>query len=317
MTTTDVGGPLIFYDTNALGYIADGRVVNFLPLLSTHGARHVVSEVTLAELPCGVLAKVVQDQSFLYLKSTDQIYLEGLTTFYSRMDIPEASPADYLQNFLEAFLRAISGSPSSVDLDQLFQECLKDLLSELWTDLPPGADPRLIDQLSGARDQVLRALKEIPRAGQLFQQKDLKRIRNGPKVMGNISAPRVIETICKLQPDLAVWLGQLAKPIEAGQEIKARIRELCVALVSAGFSRDPDIVNADVSKSERGARAQFRDFDHICCAAPCNAFVTADKRCARLAYSVYEALGISTSVLLLIPNSEQELVRLVGEEYWP
>lgn len=291
--------------------------MNFLPLLSTQGAKHVLSEVTLSELPSGALADVVQQHSFWYLRTTEPTYLEGRTTFYSRMDLPEPSPADYLQNFLEAFLRAVSGSPSSVDLDELFQECMKDLLSEVWTDLPPETDPRLVDLLFLARERILGALGESPRAGPLFSQSDLTRIKNAPRIMGNVKAPRVVETICKLEPDLADWLGQLAKPISDGQEIKARIRELCLALTSAGFSRDPDIVNADVSKSQRGSRAQFRDFEHICCAAICNALVTADKRCARLAYSVYEALGIRTSVLLLIPNSEQELVRLVGEEYWP
>ena len=84
-----------------------------------------------------------------------------------------------------------------------------------------------------------------------------------------------------------------------------------------GFARDRRLAKDDENKSIAGAKSQFSDAYHIGAAATCNFFLTADKRCSKLAYAVYESLGFNTQVCLVSPGDAKNALYILGPEFWP
>jgi hypothetical protein len=313
-------GRLFYYDTNVLAYIDAGEVPDFLSAVSNAHGKHVVSDTVLEELEKSFEADIFQRHSFLYVLSHEALYLDGSVNFYnSAVPSTNAGKADALELFLGGLLRSAAGSNSVPDLNSLFRDGMNDVLNAMMEDLPEGTAPRLISQLDQARVQLIKGIADLSEiSGPIVSKDELEAHSMGPKYLGNIRPPSVVMKIAKMYPDAAEWLGKLTVPLKASEDVKTRIQELCAALVIAGFARDKSIAKDDPVKSESGARAQFRDISHICSASVCNVFVTADKRCAKLAFAVFEALGMRKEVLHLIPAGKEEVkLRLVGEDYWP
>lgn len=312
--------PLFYYDTNVLAYICAGEVPDFLSAVSSVQGKHVASDTVLEELGIGSDADIFQRHSFIFVLSDEAVYLDGPVNFYNgAVPSKNAGKADALELFLGGLIRSTAGSKSVPDLNSLFRDGMNDVLNAMMEDLPEGTDPRLISQLDQARAQLIRGLADLSEvSGPIVSKDEMEAHSMGPKYLGNVRPPSVVMKIAKMYPDAADWLVRLTVPLTPSEDVKARVQELCGALVIVGFARDKSIAKDDPVKSESGARAQFRDISHICSASVCNVFVTADKRCAKLAFAVFEALGMRKEVLHLIPAGKEEVkLRLVCEEYWP
>lgn len=320
MDTQDASGPLVYYDTNVLAYINSGDVPDFLSSIAGAHGRHVVSDTVVEELPDGAETAILLRHRFLYLISHEAAFPEGTVNFYNSLSpSKEAANTDALELFLGAWLRSSAGSNSVPDLRLLFRDGMHEVLESIMEDLPDGTDPRLIAQLEQARSQLFSGLADLSDVtNPIVSREEMESHSFGPKFLGNIKPPLVVKKIIQQYPDAADCLGNLIVSLRTSEDIKARIQELCAALVMIGFARDRRIVKDDPLKSENGTRAQFRDISHICSAAVCNVFVTADRRCAKLAYAVYEALGLRKEVLHLTLSGKDEVkIDLVGDGYWP
>jgi hypothetical protein len=83
-------------------------------------------------------------------------------------------------------------------------------------------------------------------------------------------------------------------------------------------ARDPGIAKDNAEKSLAGARSEFADIGHICAASTCNVFLTADRRCGKLAYAVFEGLETKTVVVLLNHDFDNnDLTQVLGPDAWP
>lgn len=311
---------MIYFDTNVVSYIDSGRVLDFLPTLTENGNKLVVSDIVLEELPGGRETNVLKERPFLYLLSHEATYLGGLTNFYRSVEPANSSDSvDAIELFLRSILRSAAGSESVGDLNSLLWNSMDALAEEMMQDLPNGTDQRLVDQLALARIRFSEGRSLLPPVpSPLVTREEMEAHRMSPKHLNNIRPPSVVSKVMGLYPDSVEWLQRLLLPFGEREDIKSRIQELCLALILVGFARDRDIGRDDSERSERGARSQFRDISHICAAAVCDIFVTSDKRCAKLAYAVFEALNLRTGVAHLVLGSSSEFKLLVvGSEYWP
>jgi hypothetical protein len=310
----------IYFDTNVISYLDSGKVPNFLEVLTVNGHRLVVSDIVLEELPDGREAKIFSEHEFLYLLANEAAFLGGLTNFYRSVEPANSSVGvDAIELFLRGILRSAAGSSSVGDLNSLFRNSIEAVADEMMNDLPDGTDQRTIDQLAIARMRFTQGFKSLPPVpSPIVTKEEMEALHVAPKHVNNLGPPNVVTKIVELYPDASEWLARLIAPFGEQEDIKSRIQELCLALNLVGFARDRGIGKDDHEKSDNGARAQFRDIGHICAAAVCDLFVTSDKRCAKLAFAVFEALKLRTAVSCLVPGELNEVkLRVVGNDYWP
>lgn len=310
----------IYFDTNVVSYIESGRVWDFLSTLTRNGHKLVVSDIVLEELPSGQDTKILAEHPFLYLFAHEATYLGGLTNFYRSVEPANSSDSvNAIELFLRGILRSAAGSESVGDLNSLFRNSMEALAEEMMQDFPDGTDQRLKDQLANARIRFSEGLELLPPVlSPIVTREEMEAHRMAPKHLNNVRPPNVVSKVMELYPDSSEWIGRLLLPFGEQEDIKSRIQELCLALILVGFARDRDIGRDDGKRSDRGAQSQFRDISHMCAAAVCDMFVTSDKRCAKLAFAVFEALHLRTNVShLVLENSNEVKLLVVGADYWP
>jgi hypothetical protein len=310
----------VYFDTNVVSYIESGRVQDFLRTLTKNGHKLVVSDIVLEELPSGHETQIFAEHPFLYLLAHEAAYLGGMTNFYRSVEPANSSNSmDAIELFLRGILRSAAGSKSVGDLNSLLRNSIEAITEEIMQDLPDGTDQRLIDQLADARIRFREGFDLLPSVpSPIVTREEMEAHRMSPKHLNNIRPPSVVSKVMELYPDSIEWIRRLLFPFGVREDIKSRIQELCLALILVGFARDRDIGRDNDERSDRGSRSQFRDISHICAAAVCDIFVTSDKRCAKLAYAVFEALNLRTAVTYLVFGKSNEVSLLVvGSEYWP
>ncbi len=310
----------IYFDTNVISYLNAGSVPNFLEVLIKNGHKLVVSDIVLDELLDGRATRILSEHHFLYVLANEAAFLGELVNFYRSVEPADSSVSvDTIELFLRGILRSVAGSTSVRDLNSLFRNSLEAVADEMMKDLPDGTDQRIINGLTMARTRFSQGLESLPPVSSpIVTREEMEAHQMAPKYLNNLRPPEVVTKIVQLYPDAHEWIARLVAPFTEQEDIKSRIQELCLALILVGFARDRAIGKDDHQKSDNGARAQFRDIDHICAAAVCDLFVTSDKRCAKLAFAVFEALRLGTAVCCLVPGDLNEIeLRVVGTEYWP
>ena len=310
----------IYFDTNVIYYLDSGKVSNFLPVLSEKGNRLVVSDIVLEELPDGAQTKILLEHEFLYLLANEAAFLGEPSNFYRSVEPADISiSVDAIEIFLRSILRSAAGSTSVGDLNSLFRNSMEAVADEMMKDLPEGTDERTIHQLELARARFKQGLESLPPVSSpIATREEMEALKLAPKQLNNVKPPDIVKKIVQLFPGADQWIVKLLAPFGEAEDIKSRIQEPCLALTLVGFARDKKVGKEDHKKSDIGANSQFRDIGHICAAAICNIFVTSDKRCAKLAFAVFESLKLRTTVVHLPLGSAPEVkLRVVGEEYWP
>jgi hypothetical protein len=310
----------IYLDTNVISYLNANKVFNFLEVLIENGHKVVVSDTVLEELPDGNKTKILSEHEFLYLLSYEAVFIGEPTNFYRSVRPADTSTnVDAIEHFLRGILRSAAGSTSVGDLTSLLRDSLEAVADEIMKDLPDGTDQRTLDQLTMARIQFKRGLELLPPVRTpIVTKEEMEAYKMAPKHLNNVRPPNIVAKLVKLLPDSREWIEGLLVPFGEREDIKSRVQELCLALILVGFARDKGIGKDDSEKSDSGARSQFRDIGHICSAVACDLFVTSDKRCAKLAFAVFEALKLRTAVSCLIPGDSREvMLRVVGIDYWP
>jgi hypothetical protein len=299
----------------------EGEVLDFIPEALKRNCRIVTSDTAITELIGGKDTEILKKYEFLYVYSHEPAFMNGKVSFYR--DAPDSQnliDTDPIEKFLRGLLRSVSGSSTVPDLNSLFGNGLADMIDAMKLDLPQDADPRLVRQLDAARAQFDRGLKGLPVfPTPIVTDAEMDALKLGPKNLGNIRPPGLVRKIRDIAPsDDDDWFGRLTAPFREDEDIKSRIQELCLLLVSAGFARDRGLGKDDETKSDAAAKSQFNDISHICSGAVCSAFVTADRRCAKLAFAVYEALSLNSRVIYLDRRSGNPLgLQLVGNNFWP
>lgn len=310
----------IYFDTNVISYINSGLVPDFLGDLIANGHKLVLSDIVLEELPDGSNTQILAQHTFLYLLAHEAAFLDGKINFYGSVAPSDSSPSvDAIEVFLRGILRSVAGSRSVDDLNALFKSSIEAVSQELAKDLPDNADPRLKEQLAEARLRQSQGLDLLPPVlSPIVSKEEMEAHQIAPKHVNNVRPPDIVGKIFELYPDASEWVTKLLLPFGQREDIKSRVQELCLALIMIGFARDKGIANDNAKKSDSGARAQFQDIAHICAGSVCDLFVTSDKRCARLAFAVFEALKLRTAVCCLNPSAANEVKLLVvGASYWP
>ncbi len=310
----------IYFDTNVISYVNSGLVPDFLGVLTANGHKLLLSDVVLEELPDQGGTHILVQHPFMYLLTNEAAFLDGKINFYRSVEPSNSSDCiDAIDLFLRGILRSAAGSRSVDDLNALFRNSIKAVLEELAKNLPENADPRLVEQLTNARLRHIDGLDLLPPiSSPIVTKEELEALKIAPKHVNNLRPPNIVGKLLELYPDASEWVSRLLVPFGQREDIKSRVQELCLALIMIGFARDRSIANDNDRKSDSGARAQFRDIAHICAGSVCDLFVTSDKRCAKLAFAVFEALNLRTAVCCLHPSVSSEIKLLVvGTNYWP
>lgn len=283
----------------------------------------VVSEVVLQELrsgsPRGEL-DFIKNQGFMFASAHEALFLDGRRTFYTEpVEVDGETNSDFIENFLRQFIRSISGSSSVPDLAELLLHSAETVFNELTSELDINTDPRILASWEAANVKFsngMNDLRSLPSPdtvnAELCAAKDLAIL------IGNLKPPGILNQIIQLSVFNDVqFLKDLTKPFAENENMKERIQTLCLTLVSMGFARDRRLAKDDENKSIAGAKSQFSDAYHIGAAATCNFFLTADKRCSKLAYAVYEALGFTTQVCLVTLENTENAFYILGNDFWP
>ena len=311
-----------YFDSNVISSIVRKELSNPIELLRSSGIEPVASEIVLHEVNQGSPngeRDFIDNQGFLFVSAHEAMYLDGQRTFYTvPVGEEDLSLSDPIDDFLRKLARSFSGSKSAGDLTEVLRSNVGILLDSLEEELETD-DLRILSSWSNGQAQLKSALAELPSVpSPLLSQSDLKLMDQLMKELGNIKPPSVVDKIAGL-PLLegADFLREKMKPFVEDENIKARLQDLCLTLVSIGFARDRRLPKDDEGKSEAGARSQFNDFYHISAAATCDCFITADSRCARLAYAVFEVFGFRTEICLAVPHATSRQFVCLGPDFWP
>jgi hypothetical protein len=310
----------VYFDTNVISHINSGLTPDFLGVLTVNGHKLVLSDIVLEELPDKGETRILAQYPFIYLLAHEAANLDGKINFYQSVEpASNSETVDAIDLFLRGILRSVAGSRSVDDLNDLFRNSMDAVSEEMAKDLPRHADARLVDQLAKARlrhNEGLDLLPPVP--SPIVTKEEMEALKIAPKHVNNVRPPSVVAKVLELYPGSSEWIGKLLEPFEQREDIKSRVQELCLALIMMGFARDRGIGSDNDVKSDSGARAQFQDIAHICAGSVCDLFVTSDKRCAKLAFAVFEALRLRTAVCCIHPSASRDVKLLVvGTNYWP
>lgn len=312
----------VYLDSNIISYLARGDLPNFVPNILDSGAVPIVSDVVLQEVRMGSTSgevEFIEKNGFWFASAHEAIFLDGRRTFYTRPVDVDPEDTAVLEAFLRKFVRSISGSSSVGDLTSLLLDAAKSVLDEVEKELPSDSDPRILAAWDHSRmllSTKFDELKCLPTPSPL--ESELAKVQRLATELGNIRPPGILDQIIDLIGiDDVNFLVNMKRPFATGENLKERIQLVCLTLVSMGFARSKGLANDCEVKSEASARSQFADAYHIAAAATCSVFVTADSRCSKLAYAVYEALNFKTEVCLVRPKSKDERFSIVGEAFWP
>lgn len=283
----------------------------------------VISEVVLQELrngsPSGEL-EFIQNHGFMFASAHEALFLDGRTTFYTEpVEADVDADPDLIEEFLHQFSRSVSGSASVPDLASLLLDSAEAIFGELATELDFDTDARILSAWQASNDKFTAGMKELrglPNPTSLNAELNL--VKNLSTLIGNLKPPGIIKQIVLLTEvgDFR-FLTDLTKPFTENENMKERIQTLCLILALMGFARDKRLAKDDENKSVAGAKSQFSDVYHIAAAATCTFFLTADKRCSKLAYAVYEALGLKTQVCLVDTSEVGNALSILGHDFWP
>ena len=316
----------IFIDTNVISLLANGRQPLLLDGLLQDSFVLVTSDSVVKEVsagtPSGEIA-LLEKLNFRFLKSDEAIFINGLTNFYdfSALNIDDGAEIR-TEQYLHDLLRNLCGSSSAPALDQLLHGGIEAALSDLEEVFGGDYDVRFSKYLEAVKERIVNDKRKLGLYDSTipdhYSTSELEALGLGPKHVNNIKPPNIARQIAERvdTKDLASY-GYLLAPFTESENIRARITELGFNLLLVGFHRDTRLGKDNEQKSRIGARSQFYDIDALSCATVCHGFLTSDRRCARLAFAIYEALGIKTSVLFLDPDQEDKPLRWVGSEYWP
>lgn len=313
----------VYFDSNVISYIAHSYLENPIPTIIENGGIPVVSEVVLQELrsgsPNGEL-EFIQQHDFMFASAHEALFLDGRITFYTRpVEDDGLKETEFLEEFLRQFMRSISGSTSVPNLTSLMLDSLGAILNEVTGELSSEADPRTLASWNESKTKISNGFNELHSLpNPLILNAEIDKMKNFSKVIGNLKPLGIIAQMISL-PILTdmEFLKDLVRPFTTNENMKERIQILCMTLVAMGFARDKKLAKNDEVKSVAAAKSQFSDAYHIAAAASCTLFLTADKRCAKLAYAIYEALGFNIQVCFVTQGKSTTPYRTVGANFWP
>lgn len=312
----------VYFDSNVISYLARGELPDFVATITDAGAVPIVSEVVLREVQSGTPSgelDFIENHRFWFASAHEALFFDGRRTFYTSPVNDDENDSDSVEAFLRKFVRSISGSASVGDLTALLLGAAQSVLDDLAQEMPSDTDPRILaawDQSKKTLSQKFEELEALPEPTLL--NNELKEMQRLVGVLGNLKPPAILDQIIAMEAFNSIgFLVEMKRPFLSDENMKERIQLLCLTLVSLGFARDKRLPNDDEKKSEAGARSQFSDAYHIAAASTCTLFVTADRRCAKLAYAVFEALNFKTEVCLASPKNLERPFVIVGEAFWP
>jgi hypothetical protein len=312
----------IYFDSNVISYIVRGVLPNFVKTIIDAGWAPIASEVVLQEVQRGIPAgelEFIEENGFMFAFAHEALFIDGRKTFYTTPLSPDAGESEHIEAFLRKFVRSISGSASVGDLTTLLLNASQSVLEDVSKELSPDTDPRILAAWDQSKQVLLLKFDELESLPvPTLLNAELQDLQHLASVIGNFKPPRIFDQIIDMKDFAGTdFLAEMRKPFATDENMKERIQLLCLTLISMGFARDKRLPNDDGIKSESGAKSQFSDAYHIAAAATCDVFVTADRRCAKLAFAVYEALNFRTEVCLARPENLETPFAIVGKEFWP
>ena len=317
--------PLIYLETNVVSYLASGRIKNFLDT-TDRKFQPVVSDIVLSEVskgkPNGELEYLNLHRAWWFDSGQELIFPFSiqLNRSINTFEIDNGL-TDPMIDFLAKFLQYSVGSPIGSELSGDLFKTIESMAISFEDDAKNTTDENLKKELESASQRIFNAteaIEELPTYA--FHEADLRRAKIGTDFLSDITPPQIVnKIIAKIGDNYKSEVADFFLPIAPDQNICQRISVCALLLIMAGFARDSGIRNSNSNseKSLRSSRSQLVDIQHISAAAGMYAFVTADRKCAKLAFALYEFFGLSTAVLHLRPNTNDSQIKPVGLDYWP
>ncbi len=313
---------LVYLDTNVVSVLANPANDWFLSALLGLKVRPVVSDTVLAELQRGVWERernLFERFQILLIYTGHALPTGKLSDFYVvPMHSGDAEPQSFVDNFVEDLLLWSAGNPSAPSLNQTFENMFEAAMDMFQGELDTSDNPEaqeakaLLKKARPTFGGLFRGL-EIP----ILSKVELEEAGIGPKYFSWMQPPGVVrKVLASTGAGSSALAEHLQTEIEKTDDVRERVRYLASLLLTMGFARDNRLAKDDPEKSRRGARSQWSDIDHIAAAATCTLFLTQDRRCARLAYAIYEYLDIKCGVVWLNSTANDQFV-LVGPSAWP
>lgn len=332
MTTAEAPKPpdasaikaLFYLDSNVISTLAPSDNHWFLDLRLERGVYPVISDVVLHEVRNGkprAEMALISRFPFLYVSSNEPHFVGTAPKFtWAPLENTGLDRFEALGQLEANLILWGTGNPNAPSLSSLFREIFDEAITVFRQELfdLPEPDIELIRRMS---DEF------IPQAHKLFDSTDVPPISReeaelagaGPRQLGGLRPPHIVKQILA-RGDEAIegFSDDIAKQMLGSDDLRERVLQVALVLLIAGFARDKRLAKSDLVASGRGARSQAADVKHIAAAITSSAFVTSDRRCARLAYAIYEFLGVPTAVILFDPRDRDGMYeRILGAEFWP
>ena len=323
-TIAPTNRPLTLYlDTNIISYGSQGDLEPLRAASLGDGLVFVVSDHSLDEIYAGDPKEKIE---FLKNVGAKAVFRSDAISPNGGFNLRELSDYDGSENctapieeFLIELFRQIAGSPSETVLSDLFEQSMSDQIGLLDEFVQNAKDDGVRTYFQSKIRRLNAQIQSSPVIPAIRVTNEERRsMRAHADYLSQIRPPNVVAKILeKVGKPVREAASEFFRPIEDVTKARERISIAGIMLVALGFCKDKRIGNPVESESKRGARSQFVDFGHIATAAGCSAFITGDKDCARLAFSLYEHFQVNSFVMFLEQTRQEKEFYKVGIDFWP
>lgn len=323
----DTNQPIVYLDTSIVSRLETEQLSTLKQLFFDRKAAPVISHHVIDEIKRGqpsneksILREIGAGFIDLYQEPDDA------GTVKAEFPIPdihfqEDASAEPLLSFLDYLFRALSGGTNDKPVSEIFRDGIEAFVNQIFQDLDGISDEKLKLHISIQLDRLRSVFASIDFGDTpdfRIDGNDLRSLQAGPDYLSEIGPPKVIERVIqRVSVDAQGYLNREFRPIDDPKEFRDRLVSAAGTLLTLGFAGSPDVRSSDQSSGLRASRAQLRDIGHISAASGCAAYVTKDKRAARLSFALFERFNVFTEVIYLNQSIDGYPFKIVGKDFWP
>lgn len=319
--------PVFYLDTSIVSRLETEQLGNLKQLFLDRKAAPVISHHVVDEIERGqpsneksVLREIGAGFIDLYQEPDEEGAVKAEFPIPDMHFQANASPEPIL-SFLDYLFRALSGGSNDKPVSEVLQDGVAVIVDQISEDLEDLGDANLRLQASTLLERLRSEFASIDFGNApdfRIEGIELRNIQAGPDYLSEIRPPNVVEKIIqRVSAEGRNYLDREFRPIDDPKQFRDRLVSAAATLLTLGFAGSPRVSSVDQSSGLRASRAQLRDIGHISAALGCAAYVTKDKRAARLSFALFERFNVATEVIYLSQHDGQYPFKIVGEDFWP
>ncbi len=310
----------IAIDANVISIAIRKPLSPTLQLLQSPDTTVVTTDTVVQEIRCGTESgelSLLKELSCIVLRTSAKTPV-ALPILDFLSDEGDVSLAEIGMDFVSDMYRKFAGTKSDVNLATSLADVVNVLLDEVASD---ASELVLTEKLNEVRTKAQLAAAETPSiwksAGYLITPDELKSAKLGSVHLNNIRPPKVVAKVLdRINANERSEISQFFPPFS--QTSPLATQQALAILTTLGLFKDNRISKGKNEESKKGSKSQLRDIEHIAFCAFRSAFLTSDVKCAKLAFSIYEAFSVPTQVFYVHPNDfDNSIPNVLNPMQWP